>query len=116
VERLDTLNSMSSGSGRFHLSNGAVCSRSSYACSRQFRGTTNLFAYWNSDRMVLSTYGAQEVDRGSAPYLVALVAELAGRASLPPRPMHVPSVLRHRNQSVAQHRFLHLCRIRRAGR
>jgi heat shock protein HtpX len=46
-------------------------------------GATNLFAYWNSDRMVLSTYGAQEVDRGSAPELVALVAELAGRAGLP---------------------------------
>jgi heat shock protein HtpX len=46
-------------------------------------GATNLFAYWNSDRMVLSTYGAQEVDRHSAPELVALVAELAGRAGLP---------------------------------
>src|SRR5215475_3663 len=44
---------------------------------------TNLFAYWNSDRMVLSTYGAHEVDRNSAPELVALVAELAGRAGLP---------------------------------
>jgi heat shock protein HtpX len=44
---------------------------------------TNLFAYWNSDRMVLSTYGAHEVDRHSAPELVGLVAELAGRAQLP---------------------------------
>jgi heat shock protein HtpX len=44
---------------------------------------TNLFAYWNSDRMVLSTYGAQEVDRNSAPELVDLVAGLAGRAGLP---------------------------------
>src|SRR5215475_7704359 len=44
---------------------------------------TNLFAYWNSDRMVLSTYGAHEVDRNSAPELVALVAELAARAGLP---------------------------------
>ena len=25
---------------------------------------TNLFAYWNSDRMVLSMHGAQQVDRG----------------------------------------------------
>ena len=46
-------------------------------------GATNMFAYWNSDRMVLSTYGAQEVDQGSAPELVELVAELAGRAGLP---------------------------------
>ncbi|HMM90690.1 zinc metalloprotease HtpX [Bradyrhizobium sp.] len=44
---------------------------------------TNVFAYWNSDRMVLSMYGAHEVDRNSAPDLVHLVAELAGRAGLP---------------------------------
>jgi heat shock protein HtpX len=47
---------------------------------------TNLFAYWNSDRMVLSMYGAHEVDRASAPQLVGLVAELAGRASSPSLP------------------------------
>ena len=41
---------------------------------------TNMFAYWNSDRMVLSMHGAQEVDERSAPELVRLVAELAGRA------------------------------------
>ncbi|WP_409189985.1 zinc metalloprotease HtpX [Bradyrhizobium sp. RDM4] len=44
---------------------------------------TNLFTYWNSDRMVLSMYGAHEVDRASAPELVGLVAELARRAGLP---------------------------------
>ena len=44
---------------------------------------TNLFAYWNSHRMVLSTYGAHEVDQHTAPELVSLVAELAARAGLP---------------------------------
>ncbi|MFX8354840.1 M48 family metalloprotease, partial [Acinetobacter baumannii] len=44
---------------------------------------TNLFTYWNSDRMVLSMHGAQEVDERSAPELVRMVAELAGRAQLP---------------------------------
>ena len=44
---------------------------------------TNLFTYWNSDRMVLSMYGAHEVDRSTAPELVGLVAELASRAGLP---------------------------------
>jgi heat shock protein HtpX len=44
---------------------------------------TNLFAYWNSDRMVLSMYGAHEVDQSTAPDLFNLVAELAGRAGLP---------------------------------
>jgi heat shock protein HtpX len=44
---------------------------------------TNLFAYWNSDRMVLSMYGAHEVDRTLRPTSFSLVAELAGRAGLP---------------------------------
>ncbi len=44
---------------------------------------TNLLAYWNSDRMVLSMYGAHEVDARSAPELVDLVATLADRAGLP---------------------------------
>ena len=44
---------------------------------------TNLFAYWNSDRMALASNDAQEVDAQTAPELVALVAELAQRAQLP---------------------------------
>jgi heat shock protein HtpX len=48
-----------------------------------FAAGTNLFAYWNSDRMVLSMYGAQEVDDRSAPDLVHLVRTLAERAELP---------------------------------
>ena len=44
---------------------------------------TNLFAYWNSDRMVLSMHGAQQVDRASAPEFYELVEQLAGRANLP---------------------------------
>jgi heat shock protein HtpX len=43
----------------------------------------NLFAYWNSDRMVLSMYGAREVDEASAPQLHGLVRDLAQRAGLP---------------------------------
>src|SRR5262245_23301115 len=46
-------------------------------------GAMNLFAYWNSDRMVLSMHGAQEVDERIAPDLVRLVRELANRAALP---------------------------------
>jgi heat shock protein HtpX len=44
---------------------------------------TNLFTWWNSGRMVLSMYGAHEVDQNSAPDLYNLVAELAARAQLP---------------------------------
>ncbi|HET9149635.1 MAG TPA: M48 family metalloprotease, partial [Alphaproteobacteria bacterium] len=43
----------------------------------------NFFAYWNSDRMVLSMYNARPVDRASAPDLVGLVEQLAARAGLP---------------------------------
>ena len=43
----------------------------------------NLFAYWNGDKLVLSMYGAREVDDSTAPELVGVVRELAGRAGLP---------------------------------
>jgi heat shock protein HtpX len=43
----------------------------------------NIFSYWNSDRMVLSMYGAREVDRASAPEFYGMVEELAARAQLP---------------------------------
>lgn len=43
----------------------------------------NLFAYWNSDKMVLRMYGAREVDARSAPELYALVKQLAANAGLP---------------------------------
>ncbi|EEG08013.1 zinc metalloprotease HtpX [Pseudogulbenkiania ferrooxidans] len=48
-----------------------------------FGGAMNVFAYWNSDKMVLRMYNAQEVDAQSAPELYGMVAELAGRAGLP---------------------------------
>ena len=43
----------------------------------------NMFAYWNSDRMMLSMYGATEVDARSAPGLYGTVEQLADRAGLP---------------------------------
>ena len=48
-----------------------------------FAAATNLFAYWNSDRLALASNGAQEIQRADAPDLYDLVAELAGRAQLP---------------------------------
>jgi heat shock protein HtpX len=48
-----------------------------------FAGGMNLFAYWNSDRLALSAYGAQEVEEATAPDLVRLVRDLAQRAGLP---------------------------------
>lgn len=43
----------------------------------------NIYAYWNSDKMVLAHYDAQEVDRNSAPGLYAMVEGLAKKANLP---------------------------------
>jgi heat shock protein HtpX len=43
----------------------------------------NLFAYWNSDKVLLRMYGAQPVDAGSAPELYSLVQKLATAAQIP---------------------------------
>ena len=44
---------------------------------------TNLFAYWNSDKVLLSMYGARPVDEAAEPELVHLVQQLAVQAGLP---------------------------------
>lgn len=46
-------------------------------------GGMNLFSYWNADRMVLSMYGAREVDARTAPEYYGIVQRLAARAELP---------------------------------
>lgn len=43
----------------------------------------NLFAYWNSDKMVLRMSNAQEVGPETAPELFGIVQQLAQRANLP---------------------------------
>lgn len=48
-----------------------------------FGAGMNLFAYWNSDRVVLSMYHAREVDASSAGRFYTMVQELAARAGLP---------------------------------
>jgi heat shock protein HtpX len=48
-----------------------------------FAAGMNLFAYWNSDRVLLSMYGARQVDAASAPDLYHIVERLAAQAKLP---------------------------------
>jgi len=48
-----------------------------------FAAGTNIFAYWNSDKAVLSMHGAREVGPESAPELHEMVRRLAGHAGLP---------------------------------
>lgn len=45
--------------------------------------STNAFAYWNSDKVVLRMYGAQEVDANTAPRLYGMVKTLSQAAGLP---------------------------------
>ena len=44
---------------------------------------TNLFSYWNSDKLALRAHNAHEVDERSAPELYGMVRDLAARANLP---------------------------------
>jgi heat shock protein HtpX len=46
-------------------------------------GGMNIWAYWNSDKMVLRMYNAHQVDAHSAPELYAMVEELSRNAGLP---------------------------------
>jgi heat shock protein HtpX len=50
---------------------------------------TNLWAFWNSDRVVLSMHNAQPVDRAAAPRLYGMVETLAARAGLPMPTLYV---------------------------
>ncbi|HWI28786.1 MAG TPA: zinc metalloprotease HtpX [Stellaceae bacterium] len=48
-----------------------------------FAVATNLFAYWNADRLVLAAYGARPIAEAEAPWLYEAVAALAQRAAIP---------------------------------
>lgn len=48
-----------------------------------FAAATNLFSYWNADKMVLSMNRAVEVDAKNAPEFYAIVEALAKQAGLP---------------------------------
>jgi heat shock protein HtpX len=50
---------------------------------------TNLWAWWNSDRMVLSMHNAQPIGPQDAPRLHAMVQHLAERAGLPMPALYV---------------------------
>ena len=69
--------------GLFLVLGALIAGREGMIIAFFFALAMNLFAYWNSDRMVLSMYGAREVDEASAPQLYGLVRDLAERAGLP---------------------------------
>jgi heat shock protein HtpX len=49
----------------------------------------NLFAYWNSDKMVLSMQGAHEISETRAPQLYAITRDLSANAGLPMPKLYV---------------------------
>lgn len=62
---------------------GLIGGRGGAVIALVLAGAGNLFAWWNSDKMVLRQQGAHLVTRQQAPELVDLVAALASRAELP---------------------------------
>src|SRR3984957_17532381 len=62
---------------------GAIGGAQGMIIALAFACATNLFAYWNSDKVLLSMYGARPVDAQSAPDLYLLVGQLAAKAGLP---------------------------------
>ncbi len=62
---------------------GLIGSSSGMAIAFVLAIGVNAFAYWNSDKMVLRMYGAQEVGASQDAELFDLVRELARRAQLP---------------------------------
>lgn len=67
----------------FLLVGAALGGRAGMMLAFVFALGTNLFAWWNSDRMALAANDAQEIDEAQAPDLFRLVRELATRAGLP---------------------------------
>ena len=43
----------------------------------------NPFAYWNSDKMVLSMHGARQIDRAASPEFYDMIERLSRNAVLP---------------------------------
>ncbi len=74
---------MAALTGLFLAVGGALGGSQGMAIALAFALAANLFAYWNSDKMLLSMYGAREVNAQSAPDLYRLVDQLAAKAGLP---------------------------------
>ena len=74
---------MAALTGLFLVVGAAVGGTSGMLIAFVFAAGTNLFAYWNSDKVLLSMYGARQVDAQSAPDLYHLVERLAAQAQLP---------------------------------
>ena len=62
---------MAALTGLFLAVGGAVGGTNGMAIAFAFALATNLFAYWNSDKVLLSMYGARQVDAQARPIFTA---------------------------------------------
>ncbi|HYW10445.1 MAG TPA: zinc metalloprotease HtpX [Longimicrobium sp.] len=69
--------------GLFAAVGGAIGGSSGIVIALLLAGGMNLFAYWNSAKIVLRMYGAETVSPESAPALYEMVDRLRQRAGLP---------------------------------
>ncbi len=67
----------------FGVVGGAIGGKSGMLIALLLGGAMNLWAYWNSDKMVLRMYNAHEVDARTAPEFYGMMVELSQRAGLP---------------------------------
>ncbi|HXS05880.1 MAG TPA: zinc metalloprotease HtpX [Rhizomicrobium sp.] len=74
---------MSLMTGLFLVVGALIGGSTGMAIAFLFAAGMNLFAYWNSDKVLLSMYGARQVDAATAPDLYHIVERLAAQANLP---------------------------------
>ena len=74
---------MSLLTGLFLVVGALIGGSAGMAVAFLFAAGTNLFAYWNSDKVLLSMYGARQVDATSAPDFYNIVERLSRQAGLP---------------------------------
>ena len=67
----------------------AIAGQQGMVLALLFAGAMNLFAWWNSDRMVLRMHNAQPIGPQDAPRLYEMTAILAQRAGLPMPALYV---------------------------
>ncbi len=67
----------------------AIAGQQGMVLALLFAGAMNLFAWWNSDRMVLRMQNAQPIGPHDAPRLYEMTAQLAQRAGLPMPALYV---------------------------
>jgi len=65
------------------LLGGALGGKGGMTLAFLFAGGMNFFSYWFSDKIVLSMYGAQQIEESDDPRFYGMVRRLAERAGLP---------------------------------